>query len=69
MAVRSKMRVVKPEESEQVWVEEREGSEEVDMAHSGSSCLDCCGKEIDWRKNADQWRDLKSRPYGVCVPV
>lgn len=32
VAVLSKMRVVKPEESEQVWVEEREGSEEVDMA-------------------------------------
>ena len=32
MAVLSKMRVVKPEESEQVWVEEREGREEVDMA-------------------------------------
>lgn len=51
---------VKPEKSEQVWVEEREGSEEVDMAHSGNSCLDYCGKEIEWRKNTDQWRDLES---------
>lgn len=69
MVVPFKVHVVKLEESEQVWVEEREGSEEVDMAHSGSSRLDYCGKEIEWRKNTDQWRDLKSRSYCVCMPV
>lgn len=61
--------VVKLEESEQIWAEDREGGEEVDMASSGNSFSGYCGKEIEWCKNAGQWRDLTLRSYSVCMPM